>query len=108
MALRKKMMTKLGVTANYWTISTIRIDKDAKTAEITLVPHLSDTAPGVEFAKRSYRVKDIVYQEPYEEKTSTDYTDFFSPRALDGKDIYDVAYQYVKTHIPDFAGAKDV
>lgn len=103
--LRKSIQTKIGIPAEYWRIEHIEIDRNAKRCEISLSGyHDPNYAPidGIKIA-----VADIVYPEEYNQRDEYDYTNNFSPEALEGEDLYQVAYTYIKEHIPEFEGSED-
>ena len=112
MALIKEVTTKEGLTVSYWKIFNIKIDRDKKLATFSLFPWISKAtyqsgASPFKLAAVNIRVEDIIYPEGTPYPSILHYTDYFSPEALDGKEIYATIYQYVKRFIPTFENAED-
>ena len=116
MGLIKPMITRSGIEVSYWKISDWKINQSAKAIDIVLTPYVSnkmkrDGYDPVRDEVRKVRASDYFREEGHA-LNRTDYTDFFSPEALeraakDGKTIYNIMYEYVKTHAPEFALAED-
>lgn len=116
MALIQEILTRSGIAVSYWKITDWKINQDAKAIDIILTPYVSN-----EMRKEGYdpvrdEVKKVRASDYYVDETSkfnrSDYTDYFSPAALEkaakeGKTIYNVMYEYVKTHAPEFELAAD-
>lgn len=110
MALIHEIITKSGMTVSYWKITDWKINQNAKSVDITLTPYINTNLreAGYEPVRdevRKIRATDYL--------TRTDYTDYFSPTALEkqakeGKSIYQIMYDYIKTHNKEFKGAKDI
>lgn len=114
MALSKRINTSFGFSVSYWVLNEIRIDREKRMVNMTVLPyvnaaaHASGSAP-VLSAKMTVKVADIDYTgTEYEDRTCLHYSEYFSPEALAGKDVYIVAYQYLKQHVKEFKNAKDV
>jgi len=114
MALYLPKTTKEGFEINYWIVQSIEIDREKETAIIRAVPYASQTAhqagrKPVDSEKIIVRVKDIVYPSEEYGETMMHYTEYFSTEALaaSGKNIYQVAYEYIKG-LPEFEGATDI
>lgn len=116
MGLVQQITTKSGFEISYWKITDWKISQAAKAADIILTPYISNKArlEGFEPVRdevRKIRASDY-YMGPQVPVNRTDYTDYFSPEALEraakeGKTIYNVMYEYIKTHAPEFALAED-
>lgn len=110
MALIHEITTRSGMIVDYWKITDWKINQNAKSADITLTPYVNTDLrdAGYEPVRdeiRKIRATDYL--------TRTDYTDYFSPTALEkqakeGKSIYHIMYDYIKSHSKDFKGAKDI
>lgn len=112
MALIKEITTNYGVTAEYWIIDNLHINRATGAVYVEMVPYVSEAArrAGAEAIvtnKVNVRIEDVVYPEGSENESIFDYTTFFSAAALEEQSIYVALYNYVKTHIPEFAGAED-
>lgn len=113
MALYLPKTTKEGVPVNYWVIDDVKIDRVNKRVDATVNPYFSQEARlaganPITFAAVKIRVEDIVYPSEKYGENSTDYTDYFSPSALEGQTLYQVVYNYIKTHDDRFKGATDI
>ncbi|MEA5060684.1 MAG: hypothetical protein VB049_11745 [Candidatus Pelethousia sp.] len=115
MALYMPKTTKEGFEVNYWVIQSIEIDREKETATIKIVPYASQAAyqtgrRPIESERVIVRAKDIVYPSAEYGDTMTHYTDYFSTDALAaaGKDVYAVAYGYIKQYEGAFADAADI
>lgn len=111
MALLSKIQTKSGFTVSYWKITDWKINQTAKSMDITLTPYVNNKcrSEGYEPVRDEVRkVRATDYSD-----VRTDYTDYFSPSALEkqakeGKSIYQVMYNYIKKHDKIFEQAEDV
>ena len=111
MALLNEIKTKSGFTVSYWKITDWKINQTAKSMDITLTPYIdckcrTEGYEPVRDEVRKIRATDY-------STIRSDYTDYFSPTALDkqaqeGKRIYQVMYEYIKTHDKIFENAKDI
>ena len=113
MALLKEITTRYGITANYWVINEFNVDRSRGSLLVEIVPYVSQEAreagaSPIMTDKITVRVEDVIYPEGSENESIPDYTDYFSPEALDGKDIYTVMYEYIRTHIGQFENAENV
>ena len=116
MGLNKTIMTRAGFEVSYWRISDWKINQSAQAIDIILTPYISSVSrkegyDPVRDEVRKVRASDYFQYENYSGNRS-DYTDYFSPVALEkaakeGKTIYNVMYEYVKTHAPEFELAED-
>lgn len=116
MGLIKTMFSKSGFEVSYWKITDWKINQTAKAIDIILTPYISNKAriDGYEPVRdevRKVRASDFFVKEE-SELNRTNYTDYFSPAALEkaakeGKTIYNIMYEYVKTHAPEFELAED-
>ena len=114
MALKKQIQSRAGFLLEYWRIGDWRIFMQHNIMDICLIPYLSSKTRenGLEPINeeiRKVRVFDAVNKiDP--EKSKFGFSEHFSPAALEsaGKDIYKLMYQYIKDHVPEFAGAEDV
>lgn len=116
MGLIQPITTRLGITVSYWKISDWKINQSAKAIDIILMPYVSNELrqegyDPVRDEIRKVRASDYFIHEG-NSLNRTDYTDYFSPEALEraakeGKTIYNVMYEYVKTHAPEFELAED-
>lgn len=111
MALLSEIQTKSGFTVSYWKITDWKINQTAKSMDITLTPYVNNKcrSEGYEPVRDEVRkVRATDYSD-----VRTDYTDYFSPSALEkqakeGKSIYQVMYDYIKKHDKIFEQAEDV
>jgi hypothetical protein len=111
MGLIKKMQSKSGFSVSYWKITDWKINQTAKAIDIILTPYISSEArdEGYEPVRdeiRKIRASDYFVCESHPHNR-TEYTDYFSPKALEeaakkGKTIYNVMYEYIVTHAPEF------
>lgn len=116
MGLIKEIEARSGVTISYWKITDWKISQASAAADIILTPYISNEArlEGYEPMRdevRKVRASDYYGGEGHPHNR-TQYTDYFSPSALEkaakeGKTIYNVMYEYVKTHAPEFDLAED-
>ena len=116
MGLIKFIEGASGITVSYWKITDWKINQAAKAIDIILTPYISDKARQEGYSPvrdeiRKVRASDL-YLGPNVPVNRTDYTDYFSPSALEkaakeGKTIYNIMYEYVKTHAPEFELAED-
>lgn len=116
MGLIKKQETRAGFTVAYWKITDWKISLAAKSMDITLTPYISNELrkegyDAVRDEVRKIRATDYFVAEGHK-SNRTDYTDWFSPEALEaaaaqGKTVYNVMYDYIKEKHPEFAGALD-
>ena len=116
MGLVKNIETRSGIIVSYWKITDWKINLNGKAIDIILTPYISNEKrlngyDPVHDEIRKVRATDYYKGEgcPY---NRTDYTDYFSPSALEkaakeGKTIYNIMYEYVKTHAPEFELAED-
>ena len=116
MGLIKTIQTRAGFQVSYWKITDWKINQSGRTADIILTPYISSQTrvegyDPVRDEVRKVRASDYYLNEG-SSLNRTDYTDYFSPEALEramqeGKTIYNVMYEYVKTHAPEFNLAID-
>lgn len=116
MALIKEIETRSGITVEYWKITDWKINQYAKSMDITLTPYISsktriDGYDPVRDEVRKIRATDYITKSDTG-MSRTDYTDYFSPEALEksaqeGKTIYNVMYDYIKEKNQEFADAKN-
>lgn len=113
MALQKDIVVESGITLSYWRIVEINVNQNEKNAKLVVYPYLSTYArisgkPPVYSEAKNIKVEDLDYSDSdYEEMTNLDYTDHFSPDALNNyENIYVCAYNYLKG-LPMFKGAID-
>lgn len=116
MGLIKEIEARSGITVSYWKITDWKINQTAQAIDIILTPYVSNKSrkegyDPVRDEVRKVRASDYYKGEDYPDNR-TNYTDYFSPEALeraarDGKTIYNVMYEYVKTHAPEFELAED-
>lgn len=116
MGLIRTIQAKSGFEISYWKITDWKISQGAHVADIILTPYISNAARNngydpVRDEVRKIRASDY-YVGENSNRNRTDYTDYFSPEALEkaaqeGKTIYNVMYEYVKTHAPEFNLAID-
>lgn len=115
MGLIKTIETGAGFSVSYWKITDWKISLSARAIDIILTPYISNEKreQGYEPVRDEIRkVRASDFQNRYGSYDRTDYTDYFSPEALEratkeGKTIYNVMYEYVKTHAPEFNLAID-
>lgn len=117
MALYKEIKTKSGVPVSYWKITDWKINQNAKSVDMILTPYLNQNTRenGYEPLRdevRKIRATDYFISEG-NSMNRTDYTDYFSPTALekaasDGKSIYQVMYDYIKLKNKDFTESEDI
>ena len=116
MGLIKSIEGRSGITVSYWKITDWKINQSAEAIDIILTPYISSELrvegyDPVRDEVRKVRASNFYKGEGYP-LNRTDYTDYFSPEALtraaqEGKTIYNVMYEYVKTHAPEFNLATD-
>lgn len=116
MGLIKTISSKSGFNVSYWKITDWKINQTAKAIDIILTPYISNETRinGYEPVRdevRKVRASDFYHGEG-SNLNRNNYTDYFSPAALEraakeGKTIYNVMYEYVKTHAPEFELAED-
>ena len=116
MGLIKEIEARAGFVISYWKITDWKINQSAAAIDIILTPYVSNERKqeGYEPVRdevRKVRASDYNKGDGYPHNR-TDYTDYFSPLALEkaakeGKTIYNVMYEYVKTHAPEFELAED-
>ena len=116
MGLIQPIMTRSGIEVSYWKITDWKISQAAKAVDIILTPYVSNQMrksgyDPVRDEIRKVRASDYFMGEGVPVNRS-DYTDYFSPEALEraakeGKTIYNIMYEYVKTHAPEFKLAED-
>lgn len=111
MALLKTVTTDAGFKVKFWKVEELRIDRSNARVNIMVAPWVSKAAyqngkPFVKTAAKTIRVVDLEYPEGSGFESKLDYTEWFSPEALEGKEIYAQAYDYLKT-VPFFSGAVD-
>lgn len=116
MGLIKEMESSSGIIISYWKITDWKINQTAKAIDIILTPYVSNQKrqegyDPVRDEIRKVRASDYFKVEGYIHNR-LDYTNYFSPEALEqaakeGKTIYNVMYEYVKTHAPEFELAED-
>lgn len=115
MALYKEIAAKSGVVLRYWRIGRVEVDNEARLARLAVLPYVSAEArqqglPYLAGEVRQLIIKDYDFSgTEYESRSNLDYTQNFSPAALEkaGKDLYKVAYGYLKG-LPSFAEAEDI
>lgn len=111
MALLKEITTRSGLTVSYWKITDWKINQSAKSMDITLTPYVSSKTRTEGFEPVRDEVRKIRATDY--SNVRTDYTDNFSPDALDkaaqeNRSIYKVMYDFIKSHNNEFIEAKDV
>jgi hypothetical protein len=114
--LIKEIESGSGIIVSYWKITDWKINQTARAIDIILTPYISNEKrkegyDPVRDEIRKVRASDYFKVEGYSYNRS-DYTDYFSPAALEraakeGKTIYNVMYEYIKTHAPEFELAED-
>lgn len=117
MALIRELTTKSGITVSYWKITDWKINQSAKSVDIILTPYISsqtriDGYDPVRDEVRKIRATDYFVKEG-SSVNRTDYTDYFSPSALEksaknGETVYHVMYNYIKKKHPEFTDSDDV
>lgn len=112
MALHKQVMLKSGIMISHWVIKELSIDRNEKRALIAIYPYISkevmeNGAVPIESERIVVRVEDLEYPAGIGWQNITHYTKYFSPEASDGKSIYDIAYNYLKSNIDFFRDAVD-
>lgn len=113
MALQKTIQSRAGFDMEYWKIASWYINMSQNIMDITLVPYISMETRGkglmpiVEEA-RKIRIYDRI-DKFNPKKSQYDYTDNFSPEALEDSslDIYKLMYKYIKDNVEEFEGATD-
>ena len=116
MGLIKEIEAKSGIIISYWKITDWKISQASSSIDIILTPYVSNTAriDGYEPVRdevRKVRASDYLPGKNHPLSRSQ-YTDYFSPEALEkaakeGKTIYNIMYEYVKTYAPEFELAED-
>ena len=116
MGLIKEIESRSGVIISYWKITDWKINQTIKAIDIILTPYISNEKRKEGYDPfrdevRKVHASDYFKAEGYPNNRS-DYTDYFSPEALEraakeGKTIYNIMYEYVKTHAPEFELAED-
>lgn len=115
MALIKTIMAHSGIEISYWKITDWRVNQDARAMDIVLTPYISSQSRSDGYEPLRDEVRRIRATDHMDRNGNyirTDYTDYFSPAALknaaaEGKTIYNLMYEYVKTHAPEFELAED-
>ena len=116
MGLYQQIMTRSGFIVSYWKITDWKINQNAQVAEIILTPYISNQTRQEGYDPVRDEVRKVRASDYHVQGGSlvdrSDYTDYFSPAALEraakeGKTIYNVMYEYVKTHAPEFELAED-
>ena len=113
MSLIQDIEARSGITISYWKITDWKISQAGKTVDIILTPYVSSETRenGYDPIRDEVRkVRALDYS--HRGIIKTDYTDYFSPKALEqaaieGKTIYNIMYDYVKANAPEFEGALD-
>jgi hypothetical protein len=87
MGLYQEITTRSGIVVSYWKITDWKINQNAKVAEIILTPYISKETrsegyDAVRDEVRKIRASDYFAGEGAS-INRTDYTDFFSPQALE-------------------------
>ena len=117
MALKKEIKTRSGFSVSYWKITDWKINQTAKSMDITLTPYISNKTRQEGYDPVRDEVIKVRATDYYIKEGSpsnrTNYTEYFSPTALEnaakeGKSIYQVMYEYIKTHNVKFEGAEDI
>ena len=116
MGLIQEIETRSGIIVSYWKITDWKINQTARAADIILTPYISNDNrkagyDPVRDEVRKIRATDYYARENHPSNRS-DYTNYFSPEALEGaakegKTIYNVMYEYIKTHAPEFELAEE-
>lgn len=115
MALIKSIMSRSGIEISYWKITDWRVNQDARAMDIILTPYISSQSRQEGFEPLRDEVRRVRANDWFDRDmilVRSDYTDYFSPAALknaaaEGKTIYNLMYEYVKTHAPEFELAED-
>lgn len=116
MGLIKDIESRSGIIISYWKITDWKINLNAKSVDIILTPYISNEKRKEGYDPVRDEIRKVRVSDYYIEKDHTnnrsDYTDYFSPEALEraakeGKTIYNIMYEYVKTHAPEFELAED-
>lgn len=116
MAIIKEIQTSSGMMVSYWKITDWKINQTAKSVDIILTPYISSQTRINGYDPVRDEVRKIRATDYYVKEGSlanrTDYTDYFSPSALeksalDGRTVYHIMYDYIKEKQPEFAGAID-
>lgn len=116
MGLIKNIETRSGITVSYWKITDWKINQTIGAVDIVLTPYISNANRQAGYDPIRDEVRRVRASDYYKGENNpcnrTEYTDYFSPEALEraaakGKTIYNVMYEYVKTHAPEFALAED-
>lgn len=116
MGLIKEIEARSGITVSYWKITDWKISQSAEAIDIILTPYISNQIRKSGYDPVRDEIRKVRASNYYKGDGSlmnrTDYTDYFSPAALEraakeGKTIYNVMYEYVKTHAPEFELAED-
>lgn len=95
MALIKETETNLGISASYWRIGYISLDRVSKYGSITIMLYINKTAKQ--------------YIDQYTELIDSEekFNEFFSTVALaEYKDIYNSGYEFIKKYSNYFADAE--
>lgn len=117
MALKKEIKTRSGFCVSYWKITDWKINQTAKSMDITLTPYISSQTRQEGYDPVRDEVIKVRATDYYVKEGSssnrTNYTDYFSPTALElaakeGKSIYKVMYDYIKEHNEIFNEAEDI
>lgn len=117
MALKKEIKTRSGFSVSYWKITDWKINQTAKSMDITLTPYISSQTRQEGYDPVRDEVIKVRVIDYYVKEGSpinrTNYTDYFSPIALEkaakeGRSIYEVMYDYIKEHDENFKGAEDI
>lgn len=114
MAIRKTITSRAGFEMDYWKINSWNINMGKNIMDITLIPYISsDTREGglepINEEIRKIRIYDRI-DKLNPEKTILNYTNNFSPAALENldKSIYQLMYDYIKENVKEFEGAEDI
>lgn len=114
MALKKKIKSRAGFDMKYWKIGSWNINMSQRIMDIKLIPYISNETRenGLEPINeeiRKIRIFDRV-DKLNPENSMTNYTDYFSPQALDEADesIYRLMYKYIKGNVAEFIGSEDI
>lgn len=117
MALKKELNTRSGFSVSYWKITDWKINQTAKSMDITLTPYISSQTRQDGYDPVRDEVLKVRATDYYVKEGSsinrTNYTDYFSPTALEnaakeGRSIYQVMYDYIKEHQKEFVDAEDI
>lgn len=116
MGLIKEIESRSGIIVSYWKITDWKINQSAKAIDIILTPYISNQSRQQGYDPVRDEVRKVRASDYFKAEGSlnnrSDYTDYFSPAALEkaaqeGKTIYNIMYEYVKTHAPEFELAED-